>query len=320
MADTRTPRFGWIGLGNMGLAMSKNLQKHLSQNGAPALCYTNRTISRGEPLEALGGTPLTSVAEVVQASDVVFVSISADSVLEGIVTEILESGPISGKIIVDTSTVHPSTSDAASKKIVQAGGLFVAAPVFGATPVAEQGKLLFALGGPSAAIDIIAPYIDGVLARAVIRTGEEAASAATLKTLGNFLTAGMHLIISSAYTVTEKSGMDASVLSSLITENYGPYAASISDRLTSGAYLPPRGAKPISDLELALKDVGHGITCAKDVGVKLDVAELVMELLGEAQSFGAAEQRSLDSTSVYGALRKRAGLEFESDVVKKRDG
>lgn len=130
----------------------------------------------------------------------------------------------------------------------------------------------------------------------------------------------MQLIISSAYTVTEKSGMDSSVLSSLISENYGLYASSISDRLTSGAYLPTRGAKPISDLELAIKDVGHGIACARNVGVNLDVADLVMELLGEAKQFGAAEQRSLDSTGLYGALRQRAGLDFESDVVKKRDG
>lgn len=60
----------------MGLAMAKNLQAHLATTpSSPALCYTNRTLSRGVELEALGARPYASVAEVVKASDVIFISV-----------------------------------------------------------------------------------------------------------------------------------------------------------------------------------------------------------------------------------------------------
>ena len=59
----------------MGIGMAKNLQKHLKTTGALALCFTNRTISRGAPLEDLGGVPCNSVAEVVRKSDIIFSSV-----------------------------------------------------------------------------------------------------------------------------------------------------------------------------------------------------------------------------------------------------
>ena len=63
---------GWVGLGSMGIGMSKNLQKYLASISARPLIYTNRTISRGEPLEALGAVPVKSVGEVAKKSDIVF--------------------------------------------------------------------------------------------------------------------------------------------------------------------------------------------------------------------------------------------------------
>lgn len=68
---------GWIGLGSMGIGMSKNLHKYLSSTGAPALIYTNRTLSRGEPLKELGAIPAESVSEVAKKSDIIFSCVSA---------------------------------------------------------------------------------------------------------------------------------------------------------------------------------------------------------------------------------------------------
>ena len=67
---------GWIGLGSMGLGMAKNLQKHLAATSAPPLIYTNRTLARGEALEALGAKPVKTVAEVVKSSSIIFSCVS----------------------------------------------------------------------------------------------------------------------------------------------------------------------------------------------------------------------------------------------------
>lgn len=92
MADSKveSPRLGWIGessstrvaqsliltgLGSMGLAMAMNLQSHLRSRGEAPLNYTNRTMSRGVDLQALGASPCESIAEVVAKSDLVFSSV-----------------------------------------------------------------------------------------------------------------------------------------------------------------------------------------------------------------------------------------------------
>jgi len=59
----------------MGPAMAKNLQSHLKTIGLPEICYTNRTMSRGVTLEALGGRPYESIAVVAQKSDIIFSSV-----------------------------------------------------------------------------------------------------------------------------------------------------------------------------------------------------------------------------------------------------
>jgi 3-hydroxyisobutyrate dehydrogenase-like beta-hydroxyacid dehydrogenase len=66
------PQVGWIGLGSMGIGMAKNLQKYLTSVSAPALIYTNRTLSRGESLKELGGIPAETVTEVAKKSEIIF--------------------------------------------------------------------------------------------------------------------------------------------------------------------------------------------------------------------------------------------------------
>lgn len=75
MSSSASLQLGWIGLGSMGLAMATNIQKHLTKHDWPPLLYTNRTISRGAPLAEIGGVPCSSIAELAQTCDVVFISV-----------------------------------------------------------------------------------------------------------------------------------------------------------------------------------------------------------------------------------------------------
>ncbi|KAI8676249.1 hypothetical protein NCS56_00512200 [Fusarium sp. Ph1] len=316
------PRIGWIGLGSMGLPMATNLQKHLASLGAPNLQYFNRTISRGDSIKGLGGQPSPTARELVASSDIVFMSLSDDSALESTLDAIIDpasENQLAGKVIADTSTVHPDSSAKAQARLAEKGAKFIASPVFGASPVAAQGKLLWIVAGPDDAVQTISPYLEGVMGRGVIRVGEDVRQSSMMKTAGNFITAGMMEIVAEAHVLAEKSGLGSKNLEALIEQQYGPLALSMSQRLTTGAYMPARGDRPWSDLNLALKDVGHGITCAEQAGTRLEVAEVAIKHLKEASQFSEAEGRPLDSSSMYGVLRKEAGLPFESDLVKERD-
>ncbi|KAM0205805.1 hypothetical protein ACHAQI_008808 [Fusarium lateritium] len=317
-----SPQIGWIGLGSMGLPMATNLQKHLSSKNALNLIYYNRTISRGDPLKALGAQPASTAKDLVTKSDIIFFSLSDDSALESTLDAIIDtdsSGQLTGKLIVDTSTVHPDSSAKAQARLNKQGAQFIASPVFGASPVAAQGRLLWIVAGPDDAVEKISPYIEGVMGRGVIRVGEDVRLSSKMKTTGNFITAGLMEVVAEAHVLAEKSGLGSKNLEALIDQQYGPLALSMSQRLTTGAYMPARGDRPWSDLNLAIKDVGHGIALAEQSGSRLEVAEVAIKHLKDAKQFSDVEERPLDSSSMYGILRKEAGLPFETDLMKERD-
>jgi len=215
--------------------------------------------------------------------------------------------------------VHPSTAASISKLVQGAGASFIASPVFGATAVAQAGQLLIAVAGPPEAIKTVSPFLKGVIARGVIEVGSEPEKALLLKTTSNFVTAGLMYLISEAHVLAEKSGLPAPVLESLIEQNFGAYAYGVSQRMTTGGYFPAEGKAPSSGLDLGIKDVGHGLDVAKAVGMELKLGELSMGAMEEAKEYGAKTGRKLDSSSVYGVVRRRAGLKFESEGVLKRD-
>lgn len=142
-----------------------------------------------------------------------------------------------------------------------------------------------------------------------------------LKTTGNFIFAGLMEMIAKAHVLAEKSGLGSAVLEALIKENFGPLAYSDSQRMMTGVYMPGQGQQPWSGLDSALKDVGHAISAAGDAGVRLEVDEVVMGLLKRAKAYAEANSgRAMDSSSLYRVMRQYAELEFETELVKRRDG
>jgi 3-hydroxyisobutyrate dehydrogenase-like beta-hydroxyacid dehydrogenase len=248
-----------------------------------------------------------------------YTKVSDDEALKGVVEQVINSGSVEGKIFMDTTTVHPSTTASITTLLSDSEASYIAAPVFGATPLAISGTLLMAIAGPALAISTISPFITGVIARQVISVGAEPAQALLLKTTSNFITAGLMMLLSEAHTLAEKTGLPASVLESLVESNFGAYAHGVSKRLTSGSYLPATGQAPSSGLELGIKDVGHGVNLARDAGMKLGIGEMYLDAAREAKEYGDQAGRKCDSSSVFGVVRQRAGLRFENGVVEERD-
>jgi 3-hydroxyisobutyrate dehydrogenase-like beta-hydroxyacid dehydrogenase len=123
------PRLAWIGLGNMGRGMCKNLVEK-GNLSSPLILY-NRTQARSDKLSSQlddGKTKVaTSIAEVVKGSDIIFTCVGDDAAINETVDAILAED-VAGKLIVDCSTVHPETTDELAKKITSKGAEFVACP------------------------------------------------------------------------------------------------------------------------------------------------------------------------------------------------
>ncbi|TEA10414.1 putative oxidoreductase YfjR [Colletotrichum sidae] len=293
------------GLGSMGIGMALNLQNHLAANALPPLRYSNRTISRGDALKGAGGLPERDFETLLLKS-----SISNDDVLEGLVSKAVDTWSaalLEGKIWVDTSTVHPETSARCAERLAKVGAAFISSPVFGASPVAAAGKLIFAMAGPAAALRRVRPYVINVMAKSIIDMGEDVRKASLLKISGNIFVIGFQELTAEAQVFAEKTGLGTQQMERFIADMYGPVLESYSKRMTSGAYAPPPDTPPGFSVALAAKDAGHALKLAEESGTTLPVLETALARMRAARGFAGD---ALDSSAVYGAARLEAGLSF----------
>jgi 3-hydroxyisobutyrate dehydrogenase-like beta-hydroxyacid dehydrogenase len=86
---------GFIGLGNMGYMMARNLANYLDASGAPALLVWNRSHGQSDKLvKELGGDKVRvakSVEEIAQKSDILITSLPNDDVVKGIYGQIIDT-------------------------------------------------------------------------------------------------------------------------------------------------------------------------------------------------------------------------------------
>ncbi|CAG8940268.1 unnamed protein product [Penicillium salamii] len=311
-----SPRVGWYGLGSMGIGMSLNLQRYLKSNNISPLHYSNRTLSKGDPLRDEGAVPEEKFEDLVHNSDIIFTMISMDNVLTELLNTVLVTGDtLKGKIFVDTSTIHPDTSEWAASRLSEYGAAFIAAPVFGASAVAATGKLIFAVSGPTVAVQTITPFIKDVMGRSIIDMGEDVRKSSLLKISGNILVISFMEVIAEAQVFAEVTGIGNQQLEEFIGNMFGPVLESYSKRITAGAYAPPLDTSPGFAAALASKDMKHALSIAASNGTRLPTLEVASSRLASAREYAG---ECLDSSAIYGTGRLEAGLSFWSE--KSRQG
>ncbi|CZT19333.1 related to gamma hydroxybutyrate dehydrogenase [Ramularia collo-cygni] len=304
------PRLAWIGLGNMGRGMVKNLVEKGEYSG-PVIIY-NRTASRAEKLISTlpsGKSKIsTSIPEAVKEADIILFCVSNDAAIEESIKAALSTPESKGKLFVDCSTVHPDTTDKLAKTVNDAGADFVACPVFGAPAMADAGQLVCVLAGPKEQVDRVLPFCKGVMGRAEINySGQPHGAASRLKIIGNTFILNMVETLSEGHVLAEKSGLGVDNLHAFIETLFpGPYTA-YSNRLRSGDYW--NREEPAFQAALARKDAGHARSLAESCGVTmkgLEVADAHLKaVIDHAGDKG-------DIAGVYGAVRQEAGLKFEN--------
>ncbi|KAK4548362.1 hypothetical protein LTR36_010232 [Oleoguttula mirabilis] len=304
------PRVAWIGLGNMGRGMVKNVVEKGTYT-APLAIY-NRTTARAETLASSlpsgKAKVVSSIEDAVKEADIIFTCVGDDKAIEETIEAALKSPEAKGKLFVDCSTVHPDTTNKLAKTINDAGAEFVACPVFGAPAMADNGQLVCVLAGPSAQVERVKPFCKGVMGRAEIDYADQPHGAATrLKIIGNTFILAMVETLSEGHTLAEKSGLGSDNLHSFIETMFpGPYTA-YSNRLKSGDYY--KREEPLFNAKLARKDAGHARSLAESCGAKMKALEVADAHLQAVIEHSGDKG---DIAAIYGAVRQESGLKFEN--------
>jgi 3-hydroxyisobutyrate dehydrogenase-like beta-hydroxyacid dehydrogenase len=276
-------KLGFIGLGNMGLAMARNLL----QAGHQVIVY-NRTRKRAEDLEPDGATVANSPADASQA-EAVFTMLADDRALEDIVFgsgAVLQAMP-KGAIHVSLGTISVALSKRLTDAHQSAGSGYIAAPVFGRPEAAAAAKLIVAAAGREEWIERVRPALEA-LGRKLAIVGKEPWQANVLKLSGNFAIMSVLETLGEAFALLRKSGIDPKLYLEIV--NGGLFQSPVYE--TYGAIIAERRFEPAGfKMTLGLKDVRLLLAAADSAAVPMPVASVVRDqfLSGIARGKGDAD-------------------------------
>jgi 3-hydroxyisobutyrate dehydrogenase len=150
---------GFIGLGNMGRAAARNLQRA----GFSLVVHDIRR-EAGAPLEEHGAAWAESPAAVASAVDVVFTMVFGPAQITEVVKDELGllAGGMAGKAWVDMTTSDPFLMRDLARDVIASGGDAVDAPVTGSVDSAIRGDMILFVGGTDPAVARVQPMLDAV--------------------------------------------------------------------------------------------------------------------------------------------------------------
>jgi len=290
---------GFIGLGNMGVAMARTLLK-----AGHSLRVYNRTRSRAEPLEKEGATVANSPAEA-SAGDAVITMLANDQAVEETVfgEDGILRGLKTGAAHISMSTITVALSERLSRAHAEAEQTYIAAPVFGRPDAAAAAKLFIVPAGDKKAVEHCQPLFDAMGQRTFFLS-ENAPEANLVKLSGNVLIASMIECLGESVALMRKYEVDPRRFLEIMTETL--FAAPVYR--TYGALIAEQKYQPAGfKLELGLKDVRSVLAAAEAKAVPMPVASIVRDHFLSAIARGGAD---LDWSALAKVTAEDAGLKF----------
>lgn len=209
-------KIGLIGTGRMGGAIVQRLLACGHE-----VTVWNRSMAKTEPLVELGAKTAASPSAVVAACEITISILTdgaaIDSAYRG-ANGVLEAD-LSGKLLIEMSTVRPSTSIALAKDILAKGGGVIDCPVGGTVGPARDGKLFGLVGGSDEDVAKAKPILDQ-LCRRVEHVGPNG-SGATLKLSVNLPLLVFWQSFSEALSISSKLDISPERLIDILSDTSG---------------------------------------------------------------------------------------------------
>lgn len=271
---------GWIGLGNMGSPMAKNLIKA----GYPVSVY-NRSADKTADFKA-SATVCETISQLVQTNEVVFTMLTNDEAVKQVYAEILKEN-LEGKLFIDCSTISPECSLAIAQQIKAKNAGFIDAPVAGSTQPAAEGTLIIMVGGDEKNLAKAQPYFDQ-LGKLTKHLGENGKGIAAKLSINYFLSL-IYEGLAETVLLSEKLGIQRKDMLEIINQSAsGSGATKVKTPLLIQDSYPAAFA-----LDLMLKD----ILLAQKAGANFPLSEALIN------TYQAAHDQGLGKDDVIGIIQ-----------------
>jgi 3-hydroxyisobutyrate dehydrogenase-like beta-hydroxyacid dehydrogenase len=284
-------KVGYIGVGNMGGPMCRNLIK--KSNHQVTVFDLNEAALK--TCTDLGATGAKSVAEVTRGADVVMTSLPMPRDVEAVTLG--DNGILAnlkaGQTYIDLSTNAPSMVKKIGAAMAAKGIHMLDAPVSGGTTGAEAATIAIMVGGDKKVFDDALPVLQSFSAK-VIHMGP-LGTGTVAKLVNNMMAFCNAAAAAEGMMLGVTAGLDPKKLTEVISGSSGNSNAfkAFSERALSGEFSPSFA------LNLAYKDLHLALELGDELGVPLPQGSSTHNLQRMARGMGLGPKDSSSILLVY---------------------
>ncbi len=296
-----TDKVGFVGLGNMGGPMARNLLK-----AGVRLVVHDLDPRKVQSLAEAGAEVAPSAQAVARETTrsicMVETTGQAESVILGEHGFIQAVKP--GHIVICMSTVDPFKIRDIAAKLADKGVTVLDAPVSGGTVGAVQGSLSILVGGDKAAFEKCRDLFDTMGAN-VFHAGA-LGNGIAMKLINNMLLQVTTVAIAEGLVMGAKAGLDIEQLYQMLTVSSGDSFA-LRNR---GRRMIDRNFAPSGTVDISYKDQELETAFAKQLGVPVLLANVSQQAYQMARAAGLNKEEGSAVVKVYERL---AGVKVAND-------
>ena len=219
-------KIGFIGLGNMGSPMAKNL----AAAGHEVVGFDTAAIT------VEGATIAATAVEAASGADVVITMLPNGAILRAVSDDVIPAMS-AGSVLLDCSTVDVDSTREIAEQAAARDVMSLDAPVSGGIGGAAAGTLTFMVGGCDTAFVIAKPLFD-VMGQKAVHCGQSGNGQAA-KICNNMILGITMIGTCEAFALADKLGLDRQAMFDVVSTSSG-YS------WTMNAYCPAPGVGPQS--------------------------------------------------------------------------
>jgi len=283
----------FIGLGNMGGPMARNLLK-----AGHALVVFDVVPRNVDVLVAAGARAAASSREAAADAELVITMLPSSPHVKAVYLgpDGVLAAARPGTALIDSSTIDPHAAREVAAAAALRGLSMADAPVSGGTGGAEAGTLTFMVGAPSEMFERIKPTL-AAMGRNVVHCGDSGTG--QVAKICNNMVLGISMIgVAEAMNLGTALGIDAKILAGVIntssgrcwsSDTYNPYPGVMENVPASRGYTGGFAA------DLMLKDLGLATDAAKRARQSVALGALTQQIY---QMFSAQGSGGKDFSAI----------------------
>jgi 3-hydroxyisobutyrate dehydrogenase len=273
-----TDRIGIVGTGRMGTAFATRLV----ETGHEVTVWNRTAANRAKAQEA-GAALADDLAGLVALADVIMISLRDRAALDQVVSG-LEKADLTGKIVIEMSTLLPEDEEEIAARLRAAGAGFLDCPVGGTVAPALRGALLGLAGGEAADFERAKPVLDCLCKR--VELLGPAGSGARMKLAVNLPLAIYWATLAESVGLLQGSGLSGQTIASLLADSSGGPAV-LKNRMEVVAQSLDGTDQPGTfDIDGLAKDLSLALEWGRRQGALMPLSQAALSLYKAAQAEG----------------------------------